>query len=276
MKLIYNHVYLISINELMNMNIDNWKFNRPVDTSRIQPIYHYIQQHKKIEGMIYLAKTQHDNQYICYDGIHRIHGIKYYYKQLLQNHEFEGMLGLDCNHPCFSVFVDIIPYDEYVIKDRFININKSLPVPTIYTDNDRQLNKIRICEYLFSYIQDKYPLFIKTTKRYNIPNINSTQFTELFSNILNNLPEKYHIYVSEYNKTFWLETLMSFNIFMKNMKIIYKKVKLNTNKYNENMYIQLHLSTQQYKKCSSHDMFIFASSQWDKYFIHFLESNNRS
>lgn len=275
MKLIHNHVYSITIDEMMKMNISNWEFNRPVDTSRIVPIYDYIQQNKQVEGIIYLAQLPSNNEYICYDGIHRIHGIKRYYKETIQDNEtdFEGMLGLNHDHQLFSVLVDIIPYNEYIVKERFININKSLPVPSIYTEKERQLNKIRICEYIFSYIQDKYPLFIKTTKRYNVPNINSTQFTELFTNVLTHLPEKYQIYVSEDNKSFWLEQLLSFNLFMKGLKIIHKKVNYNK-KIERNNYSQLYLSYQQFKKCSSNNMFLFASSDWDKYFLHFLESDN--
>ena len=57
-------IKIINIESLMKFNIYNWKFNRPINQSRIQPIVEYIEKHKRIEGIIYLAK--HNDNYYCY------------------------------------------------------------------------------------------------------------------------------------------------------------------------------------------------------------------
>lgn len=99
------------INDLDLKNIDNWKKNRPVDTTRSSEICDYYVNNNiiLIPGIIYAWKK--DNEYIIFDGIHRfLAGIKSTKNMilLLQIHNTQ---------------------DEEIIKQAFLNINKSISLP---------------------------------------------------------------------------------------------------------------------------------------------------
>lgn len=245
-------IEIINIDSLMKFNIYNWKFNRPVNQSRIPPIVEYIQKHKCIEGIIYLAKQC--DSYYCYDGIHRYSGIKQIVKQ--QN-EYMDLLG---THDILqiNVVIDIMPYDEDKIHERFININSSLPVPSIYTDSERKLDRIHITEKLYKYIHTKYSLFVKASRKTNIPNTNSTQFAEKFNNILDT--------ECTYNIEYWKETFHNFNEFMKS-----RRIKTKLSRHDNIEYAVLKLSCKQEHKCAENDFYCFAATNWEDYFVHYLE-----
>lgn len=248
-------IKIINIESLMKFNIYNWKFNRPINQSRIPPIVEYIEKHKCIEGIIYLAK--HNDNYYCYDGIHRYTGIKQIVKEQV---EYIDILGGSCDILQINVVIDIMPYDEAKIHERFININSSLPVPSIYTDSERKLDRIHITEKLYEYIHLNYSCFIKASRKTNIPNINSSQFAEKFNKILDTM--------CNYNIEYWKQSLHTFNDFIKSREI---KVKLSRR---DSRYSVLKLSHKQRIKCSENDFYCFAASDWEDYFIYYLEHVN--
>lgn len=196
---------IINIENLMKLDIHNWKFNRPVDMSRIPSIIEYIQKHQRVEGIIYLAKQ--GTRYYCYDGIHRYNGIKELVKQ---QQEYLDILG-SCDTLQLNVVIDVIPYDDIKIQERFININSSLPVPTIYTESERKLDRIHITKNVYEYIYPKYSNFIKASRKTNVPNTNSTQFIDKFNKILDIIPN--------YDLEYWKQAFYEFNKFMKSRQI---------------------------------------------------------
>jgi len=231
----------------MKLNIHNWKFNRPVDMSRIPSIVEYIQNHQRVEGIIYLAEQ--GDEYYCYDGIHRYNGIKQLVKK---QQEYIDLLG---THDVLQmkVVIDIIPYDENKIKERFININSSLPVPVIYTETECKLDRIHITEEVYEYIHSKYGNFIKASRKTNIPNTNSTEFSEKFNKILDT--------TCNYDIEYWKLAFNKFNDFMKSRQIKTKTTK------EDKMLSVLKLSPKQQDKCCKHDFYCFAANNWEDYFI---------
>lgn len=245
-------IEITNIENLMKLNISNWKYNRPVNRTRIPHIMEYIKKYRRVEGIIYLAKK--DNVYFCYDGIHRYNGIK---KLIKEQQEYFNMLG---THDVLQIklVIDIMPYDEKSIQERFININSSLPVPTMYTDSDRRIDKLDITEKVFDYIHTTYSSFIKASRKTNIPNTNSTQFAEKFNSILD--------VIHHYDIEYWIRQFELFNTFMKS-----RDIKTRISKKDE-MFSTIKLSSAQERKCSDYDFYCFAASNWEDYFMFYLES----
>lgn len=250
-----SNVKQMNYDDFLKLNISNWKYNRPLDRSRVPDIIHYIKKNHRIEGIIYLAYQKDSNTYYCYDGIHRYHAIKQIYKDQDTFSDILGIYQLD-----FTIMVDIMEYKDEIIRERFININSSLPVPTVYTEYEQKLDKIKLLEHIFSYICDLYPSFVKSNRKTNVPNINSFIFNEQFSNII----DQHGLYDFEY----WKNQMKQFNLFMSNLQI--KSTNPKTICYN---YIKL--TATQKQKCEKYCFYCFASKNWDQYFLYFLSSTNK-
>lgn len=234
---ITKNLKLFKIYELNELNIVNWFGNRPVEHKRINPIKKYIEKHSRVEGIIYLAKDKKD-VYHCYDGIHRYIAIRELIKQKKQYENLLGMIELYD----ISVLVDIMNYDETSIQERFLNINSSLPVPHLYTSTERELDKRHTIEDVWKYISRHYPIFVKTSRRTNIPNINCTDFSDKFYNILSSVE-------LPFNTEKWIDILKRFNTFMEESSI---------------------MTIKQSKKCTDNDFYWFSSSLWDEKLIEFI------
>lgn len=102
------------------------------------------------------------------------------------------------------------------------------------------------------------PRVYKVFKKKNIPNINSTLFTDNFIDILNNTGSIHS------SKEMWVQKMQDFNTFMKTRNIRHHTIR------HDYSFSSLKLTKSQLKKCIVHDMFMFASSNWDKYLLHFL------
>lgn len=256
-----NQLRLISIGQLIKMKVNNWKYNRPVDKSRIQPIVNYIQEHRRVEGIIYLAEN--NGIFYCYDGIHRVFAIIALVKQY---QEYQDILGssdiLD-----IEIVLDIMPYNDELIKERFININSSLPVPSLYTEQDQMIGKIQIVQSIWRYIETQYHTFVMSSRKTNVPNTNSSEFSDKFSAILDNvnLPEKTKM--SLYDEDYWKTVFCQFNDFMKSriIKTTYSRL--------DKLYSTLRMSEHQKAKCKKHDFYCFGSRRWEDYLMYFLELN---
>jgi hypothetical protein len=157
---------LISVSEQQTIQIcnsipefTNWNKNRPPDSSRINELkeYYITEKIKIIPGIIYA--WDNDNQLQIYDGIHRLLAAK----ELLEENENIQYTFLMCIYTTQD--------EDLIIKD-FKAINKSCPVPTLYTDEQNELSLIKrvVCENVVSELCKRYKEFVSPSRkpyRYN-------------------------------------------------------------------------------------------------------------
>jgi len=201
---------IMSTSEFMKIKVENWKYNRPIDINRLPEIIKYIEEMNRMEGIIYLAKK--DEIYYCYDGIHRYNALKEIYRKREEYGDLLGIMNTD-----MIVNVDIMEYNEEMIKKRFININSSIPVPEVYTEAERKLDKIYGVEEVMKYMMKHYPEFVRNTQRVMKPNVNKTEFMD----VLKRKMDENGVYRSEY----WIERIEDENNRMKCMKYEIKEGK---------------------------------------------------
>lgn len=139
----------------------NWSKNRPACDTRVNDITKYYKENniKIIPGIIYVWLN--NGQYQITDGLHR----------------YTAALQLDRN---IKVILHInYSTNEQEIIDEFININKSIAIPSIYLeDND---NKKNICESVVKQLCLKYPNFKSPSRKHFVYNFNRDLLIEYFS-----------------------------------------------------------------------------------------------
>jgi hypothetical protein len=109
-----HHVYWIPVDVFNRLPIDTWKHNRPPDIERVAEIRAFMQESKRVDGLIYLACV--NNKIVCYESNHRREALK------------EGMPS-DMAH----ILVDVLwnATDDQV-KQEFLRLNKAVSVPELY------------------------------------------------------------------------------------------------------------------------------------------------
>jgi hypothetical protein len=136
----------------------NWTKNRPPDTSRIDELKEYYIREKIqfIPGIIYAWDNTSSDPLQIYDGIHRL-------------------LAASQINPTIPFLMSVITTEneELIVKD-FKALNKSCPVPTLYTDESEseQLNLLKrvVCENIVAHLTNTYPSFVSPSRkpyRYN-------------------------------------------------------------------------------------------------------------
>jgi hypothetical protein len=247
-----NMIKIMRMSELMEMKVENWKYNRPMDMNRLPEIIKYMEEMCRMEGIIYLAKK--DEIYYCYDGIHRYNALREVYRK---REEFGDLLGIMNTE--IMVNVDIMEYNEEMIRKRFININSSIPVPEVYTEAERKLDKIRGLEEVMEYMMKRYSEFVRNTKRVMKPNVSKTELMD----VLKRKMEEDGVYRSEY----WIDRIEKENNRMKYMRYEIKegKHKEMNKEMNKEMKKEeniLYVTKKQYEKCFKNGMYIFMRDEW--------------
>jgi len=139
----------------------NWEKNRPVCDTRVNDITKYYKDNniKIIPGIIYV--WYNNEKYKITDGLHR----------------YTAALQLDKN---IKVILHInYSTNEQEIIDEFININKSIAIPSIYLE-DNQIKKT-ICESVVKQLCTKYPNFKSPSRKHFVYNFNRDLLIEYFS-----------------------------------------------------------------------------------------------
>lgn len=165
--IIYNRknieIIKTNINTLVNFyKLTNWNKNRPVCETRVDNIVEYY--NKKDIGIIpgVINVWYNNNNYYILDGLHRYTaGIKYGKNSTV-------ILHINYNK------------NENDIIDEFININKSIAIPSIYLEDDNI--KKNVCESLVNKISINYPQFISSSRKPFNYNFNRDLLIEFFSN----------------------------------------------------------------------------------------------
>ena len=158
-------IKLFTVEELKNKTIMNWNKNRMPDRIRIEQIKEYFKYNNidLVPGII--SVWEKDNQWIVYDGIHRL------------------ISSLENGNNDMKVIIrKITTQKEKEIIDDFLNINKSISVPSIYLENDNELKKL-ICQNVVEHLCSKYPNFVSPSRKPCIYNFNRDILIEFISDL---------------------------------------------------------------------------------------------
>lgn len=153
-----------TLDYLKEKSILNWSKNRPPDVSRINEISkYYIKNNiKLVPGIVYI--WEYNDNYIIYDGIHRF------------------LASLE-NNISMNYIVSITKTEnEQKIIDEFININKSICVPSIYLENSDCIKKM-ICQNITENLCKKYPKFVSPSRNPFTYNFNRDNIIEFISTL---------------------------------------------------------------------------------------------
>jgi hypothetical protein len=159
-------LYKYIINKTTVINFENWKKNRPPDEVRIRQISEYFKGNnlRIIPGVIYAWKTPQEANLVVYDGIHRLLAAKESEKELI------CLIQVTATN------------DEQVIVDHFLNINKSVSVPSIYLEETDVLKKL-VCQNVANELCRRYPTFVSPSRKPFIYNFNRDNIVEFISTL---------------------------------------------------------------------------------------------
>ena len=155
----------IDINTLKNnFGVVNWSKNRPACKTRIDDIVKYYRKNnvKIIPGIIYV--WYNSGKYHITDGLHR------YDAAIKLNRNIDLILHINYSN------------DENIIIEEFLNINKSISIPSIYLDSDNLVKK-ELCQKIVNYLCEKYPKFISPSRNHYTYNFNRDLLIEFFSEL---------------------------------------------------------------------------------------------
>lgn len=160
----YIRVRVCPINTLYRKEYINWNKNRPIDEIRVQQIVQYYKETDCgiIPGIISLWKNK--DKYEVYDGAHRLFA------------GFSSELNLQV------IIQERLTRREKDIIDDFLNLNKSICVPSIYLEETSTVKKL-ICEQVASWLCRKYSAFVSPSRKPFIYNFNRDNFVELISEV---------------------------------------------------------------------------------------------
>jgi hypothetical protein len=146
-----------------NYNIKNWKKNRPADKFRVDEIYEFYLSNKitLLPGILYVWLNK--DKYFIYDGIHR----------------YEALKKLNNDNINILLYINLSNNEDSIIED-FTNINKSIPLPSLYTENT-EISKIHICQNVAEHLCKKYPKFVSTSRKPHTYNFNRDQIIDFIS-----------------------------------------------------------------------------------------------
>lgn len=166
-NIIYNNnketIIIYNQEELKNKPLINWEKNRPPDLIRIKQIKDYFEQNNLniVPGIISIWLK--NNQYVVYDGIHRL------------------MAYLDTRITDMKIIIRLVSTDkEKDIIDDFLNINKSISIPSIYLEDGNELKKL-ICQNVANDLCAKYPKFVSASRKPFVYNFNRDNLIEFIS-----------------------------------------------------------------------------------------------
>lgn len=137
-----------------------WSGNREPDMERVNEMVEHHHKGGYIPRMIHLAEIK-DEGMVCYDGNHRKEVFNICYDEAVM---------------CVDVMFDASQNDVY---NAFNNINKSVQLPAIYTEesNDDNNVKVEIVNLVRQY-ENKYKPFLSTSSRCRAPHFNRDTLTD--------------------------------------------------------------------------------------------------
>jgi hypothetical protein len=169
----------LTIGQLLELPIENWKHNRPPDEVRVVEIKEFIQDKVKINDILqpfYIHYNSKKDIYEVLDGIHR----------------YSAMKGAEEHISDKTVFVHLfVDLSCGSLVDIFENLNKTVPVPELYIGQPQaDTTKKDIIEGVAEQWKKLYKShFSGSSTSCQIPNI----IRDHFINILSELYTSYRI-----------------------------------------------------------------------------------
>lgn len=137
--------------------IKRWKYNRPPDDTRVQEIREWIQQSKRVDGIIYLACV--GNEIVCYES----------------NHRREALRGIDGLH---NILVDMMwDATDEIVKQEFFRLNKAISVPELFVTEQPTVRLEDLMDVVNKFCEN-YSKMRSPNKHPHRPNFNRDQFME--------------------------------------------------------------------------------------------------
>lgn len=177
-----NEFMVLLDSEILYNFSEMWEFNRRINYDKVDEIKKHIIDKNILDTMLYFFKI--DNKLICFDGNHRLSCLKDLY---LLNKKIIKVL-------CY-IYIPQTNGDEndnghdhvnVEIRDKFNLLNKNTPIPDIYLDILKDLNKTNelnvrrdIIEDTYNEYKVVYKDFYKTSNKCQKPNFNDTMFKDL-------------------------------------------------------------------------------------------------
>lgn len=145
-------------------SVKNWRFNRRVDSSRVDIIKNNMidENLKMTPGLICAWETEKELE--IYDGFHR-------YSACRQIEDCKILIKITSSK------------DEEIIKRDFENVNKSLYVPAMYMDINRNEHKIEVCEKVYSLMKKRFPDNVSFSNSPQQQNFNKNSIIHIVSNL---------------------------------------------------------------------------------------------
>lgn len=158
-----HYTYWVPQSIFNDLPIKRWKHNRPPDNDRVAEIHEYMNQTKRMDGMLYIACI--NKELVCYES----------------NHRREALTGIEGMHP---ILVDILwdATDESV-KGEFLRLNKAVSVPDLYVSEEASLDPVELIRLRDKFCET-YKLLKVTTDKPNRPNFNSDNLLNEFLKIM--------------------------------------------------------------------------------------------
>lgn len=161
----HNHKVVVAEWSLVGPVLKKWSRNRDADERRVQDIMNHILTGGFVPPILHVADVIGEGL-VCYDGNHR----RAAFMKVPLPEGFKVVLDILCNATQRSVF------------ECFENINKSVQVPAIYTED---IGSTSVKQDILGVVQQferQYKAFVSTSNRPNAPNFNRDVFTEALYN----------------------------------------------------------------------------------------------
>jgi len=159
-------IYIASSLQLIKC-VKKWKYNRPPDEDRVKDLIQYIKTNNKIDGIICIARL--DNELICYDGQTRLEALKY----------------IPDNIEVLFEYVHVNSHEE--LFEKFKIVNKCVPVPDIYLENEHENETILIkSEWILKQLKNTFNGIQSIKNNPQRPNYNRDNLHEYLSDFFKN------------------------------------------------------------------------------------------
>ena len=154
-----HETYVFPIDEFRSLGVRSWKFNRPVDESRISEIREAMDVNAHVDGPLYAAFVRGDG-FVHYEGGHRAAALQ---------------TTTNVNHVMVDMLWDV---DDTRITEEFKRLNKAISVPTLYVSSERDTDVRVQLEAIVNLYRKQYPTHVSNTGRPQRPNFNRDKLFE--------------------------------------------------------------------------------------------------
>ena len=156
-----SNVYAIPMEKFNNLDVKQWKYNRPPDITRIPEIHDWMKQFRRMDGVLNLAYIIGEGL-VCFEG----------------NHRRLALEGLD-----IPVFADIVwDATHETVTHEFRRLNKSVTVPDLYVVETPATLRVELEDAVTDF-RKKFKIMESTSPRPNRPHYNRDNLTNEFTRL---------------------------------------------------------------------------------------------